>query len=133
MRMSFDIKGISFVLVRVGVAMVLLYAGWDKMIGGEMSINTFTMLGMEPYGRHVIGWFETISALLLLTHAWAHFGAVLGFSVMLGALIAHLTVLGFPVQQDNGLSLIMFLGVFLGTAWLQWVRRKQLPLIGEAL
>jgi len=125
-------SGIAFFIVRFGLALILLMAGFDKITGGQMSVETFSALGMEPYGRHIIGWCELICVLLLSTNRWAHFGAGLTFSIMLGALIAHVTVLGFNIQQDQGKALAMFLVVFFGSLWIQWMRRQDLPFVGES-
>jgi len=111
---------------------ILLPMGFQKLLGGEMSQMLFGTLGMEPHGRVLVGLIEMTAALLLLSRHKAA-GALLAVGIMLGAIIAHATVLGVDVGGDGG-RLVMMLGVvLLSSATVLVVRRRELPLVGSTL
>lgn len=111
-------------------AVILGQASYGKLIGNEMSVVVFELLRMGDEGRILIGMIEGVATLLLLTPMLTHWGALLGFGTMLGALIAHITVLGLVVNNDGG-KMIMMLGLVLfSTMSVLFVHRKRLPLIG---
>lgn len=110
-------------------ALILGNASIQKFLGVEMSVYVFKALDIEGT-RLVIGAIEGVAALLLLTKA-PHWGAILGFSTMLGALIAHISVLGLEVHQDHGALSMMMIGTIVSTAIVLWIRRRSLPLIGH--
>jgi len=119
-------------IFRLVAAGILLPVGYHKLVAGEMTTRVFETLGMEPHGRIVIGLVE-MSAALLLVSPYAAIGALLAVGVMLGAIIAHLTVLGVEVGGDGGL-LVIFLGVVLASSSAVLVaRRSELPIVGSTL
>jgi putative oxidoreductase len=65
------------------------------------SVALFEQLGLEPYGRIGIGVLELIAAGLLLIPRWNVFGAVLGDLLMGGALMSHVTTLGFAGDMGS--------------------------------
>jgi hypothetical protein len=106
--------------------------GWGKLAGTVGEIELFTMLGMEPTGRILVGLVELGAAALLLT-PYAANGAVLAISVMLGALIAHSTHLGFDPTAEGGIFVILLFVVLISAHVVVYFRRKELPFIGETL
>ncbi len=66
-----------------------------KLIGAPGAEKLFSQLEMEPVGRILIGLIELLCVLLLLIPHFAIYGAILCLGVMVGAVIAHTTVLGF--------------------------------------
>jgi len=80
-------------IFRLIAAGILLPVAVQKLVGAGPSGLIFEALGMEPHGRIIIGLVELTAALLLLSPQAAT-GALLAIGVMLGAIIAHLTVLG---------------------------------------
>ncbi len=117
--------------LQIIVAAILLPVGIAKFIHSPGAVYVFTELGMEPAGRYIIGICEVLSGLLVLTEAFAAMGAFLGIGVMIGALIAHTTVLGFSVQGDGGKHIPPLLLVLISCCIITWIRRKQLPFIGK--
>ena len=111
-------------LLQFIVAAILGYAGLNKVMSSPMTVDMFTTLGMEPTGRYIIGSLEVIATLLLVTNTLAAVGAMIGISVMLGAIIAHLTVLGASP------SVALLAIVLIGCLTIAYIRRAQLPLIG---
>ena len=114
-------------------AAVIGFAGVTKLLSTEGNVHIFTELGMEPVGRYLIGVLETAAALLLLTRGFAALGALLTIGMMCGATIAHATVLGFSVQGDGGLHILLLVLVWLTATPVLIVRRRTLPLIGRTL
>ena len=100
-------------LPRIAAAIILLQTLYFKFSGAPESVHIFSTLGVEPWGRLASGVAELMAAILLLTTRWNWLGAALAIGIMLGALGAHLTVLGIEVQGDGGLLFALALGVLL--------------------
>ena len=100
-------------LPRFAAALILLQTLYFKFSGAPESVHIFSTLGVEPWGRLASGVAELVAAILLLTTRWNWLGAALAIGIMLGALGAHLTVLGIEVQGDGGLLFALALGVLL--------------------
>jgi len=126
------VKTLGLWALRILAAAILLPVGYQKLIGDEMSVMLFDTLGMEPHGRIIIGVVEIIAALLLLSPLAAT-GALLVVAVMLGAIIAHVTVLGVEVGGDGGRLLAMLATVFVSGTPVLVALRHQLPIIGHTL
>ena len=89
-------------ILRLVAAIILLQTLYFKFTGAKESIFIFSSLGIEPYGRIGSGVVELIAAILILIPRTAWLGALIGFGVMIGALLSHLFVLGIVVQDDGG-------------------------------
>ena len=114
------------------VVAILGPIGWSKLVGSPAEIELFTMLGMEPTGRILIGVIEMGAAALLLT-PYAANGAVLAIAVMMGALIAHSTHLGFDPTAEGGIFVVLLFVVLISANVVVYFRRKELPFIGDTL
>lgn len=94
-----------------------------KFTGAEESVYIFSALGVEPWGRMFAGFAELVSAVLLL-HPKTHWlGAAQGLAIILGAIGAHLTVLGIEVQGDGGFLFSLAIVVALACALCLYLRR----------
>lgn len=82
-------------LFQIGAAVILLLAGFGKLRGAPLDIETFTLLEMEPHGRIIIGICELIAGIGLLHPLSAAYASVLGVGVLTGAGLAHVGPLGF--------------------------------------
>lgn len=120
-------------ILQIVVIAILGPAAYDKFVGGPNSIYVFTELGMEPLGRIIIGIIEATACFLLLTNHTAAVGAVLSVGTMLGAVIAHATYLGIDVNFDEGKHFILLIVVLLSSNIILFMRRKQLPIIGDTM
>jgi putative oxidoreductase len=60
--------------------------------------------------------------------AWA--GATLALGVISGAIVSHLTQLGIEVQGDGGYLFFLAMVVFVTSADVLWMERKNIPVIG---
>ena len=82
-------------VLRIIPAVIVGRAAFMKFAGGEGVIKMFETLEMEPGGRVLIGIIEAICVAILLSPRISGWGAILCLGVMVGAVIAHVSVLGF--------------------------------------
>lgn len=114
-------------------AAIIGFAGTTKFVGTADNVFIFTALGMEPFGRYLIGAIELLAAVMLLSRSFPALGALLTIGTMCGAVIAHVTYLGFGVQGDGGLHILLLVTVWATAGPVLIARRATLPLIGETL
>lgn len=88
--------------LRIAAAVILLQTLYFKFTGHPESVELFSKLGVEPWGRIGTGVIELIAAALLLIPSTVVFGALLGIGLMLGAIASHLLVIGIESQGDGG-------------------------------
>lgn len=98
--MDKNLKIVSWVL-RVALAAGFIAMGaLPKLTGDAMSIELFQKLGAEPAGRYAVGFFELLTAVLLLIPKTGVYGGIVGVGLMLGALGSHIIgPLGFPMTE----------------------------------
>ena len=113
-------------MLRIATAAILFQTLFFKFLGAEESIYIFSTLGMEPWGRYMVGISELICVILLLIPRTVAFGSLLSIGVIAGAIIAHITKLGIEVQGDGGLLFGLAVAVFLCSAVLLWIHRTDL-------
>ncbi len=75
----------------------------------------------------------TAAAILILTPRFTWLGSILAASVMAGAILGHLTILGIEVQGDKGLLFALAVIVFVASAINLVLHRNAIPLIGRRL
>jgi uncharacterized membrane protein YphA (DoxX/SURF4 family) len=92
--------------------------GLDKLGDAPQMVQLFDAVGFGQWFRYFTGAVEVISAALLLVPSLAAVGAALLATTMVGALIAHATILPFSAFKAVAL-LVMVSVVF-------WVRRPEL-------
>lgn len=117
-------------LLRLLVAGILLQTLFFKFTGAPESVWIFSALGAEPWGRIASGVAELIVAALILWPPTTGLGAAGGLGVISGALVAHLTQLGIEIQGDGGLLFYLAVIVFIGSAVLAWLFRRDIPFAG---
>jgi hypothetical protein len=105
-------KIIFIKIAAIIAAIILLQTLYFKFTAQPESVYIFTQLGLEPYGRIGSGIFELITGILLLLPKTRIYGSFLGLGVISGALLSHLFVLGFEVQNDGGALFYLALTVF---------------------
>ncbi len=120
-------------LARLVATAILLQTLYFKFTGAPESVYIFTAVGQEPWGRYGSGVIELIASVLLLVPATVGTGALLALGTMSGAIFFHFTKLGIVVQNDGGLLFALALVVFVCAAFLLWLFRRTLPLIGSHL
>ena len=134
MELSKRMKVLSWVLQAV-VAVILLQTLFFKFTGAPESVYIFSKLGAEPWGRIASGVFELVAAALLLFPRTVVFGALMSLGVISGAIFSHLTKLGIALTEvgDHGELFALALIVFVGSAAVLLMRRRELPFVGAAL
>jgi|TARA_B110000908_G_C9924172_1_gene301015 uncharacterized membrane protein YphA (DoxX/SURF4 family) len=125
-------KYIPFIL-RLIPAVILLQTLFFKFTAAPESVYIFETLGLEPYGRIGSGIAELIAAVLLLIPKTSWAGAGLSLGVISGAIVSHLTQLGIEVQGDGGYLFFLAVIVFVFSAIVLWMHRKEIPVIGSKL
>jgi putative oxidoreductase len=75
-------------------ALAFLGAGGGKLAGGAAMVEVFNNVGLGQWFRYFTGVLEVAGAIGLLISRYAFYAAILLAIVMVGAIIAHLTVLG---------------------------------------
>lgn len=115
-------------IFQIAAAAVMLFAGLSKffMSGPE---QIFLTLGMGLFGMYLIGSLEVISGVLILISRSASSGAIISLGVLIGAIIAHLTVLGLNDPLQGGL----LVAGTLASSVVLYVKRKEVPFIGKTL
>lgn len=134
MELSGRMKVLSWVLQAV-VAVILLQTLFFKFAGAPESVYIFSKLGAEPWGRIASGVFELVAAALLLFPRTVVFGALMSLGVISGAIFSHLTKLGVALTEvgDRGELFALALVVFVGSAAVLFIRRRELPFLGAVL
>jgi len=119
-------------LLRVLAALIMLQTLYFKFTGHPQSIQLFTILGMEPWGRYGTGILELIASVLILVPKSTYIGALLGLGLMSGAIFFHLTQLGIFFDGDP-ILFIYALIVFICCSILLFFQRSQILHIVKAL
>ncbi|MBN8220830.1 MAG: DoxX family protein [Spirochaetes bacterium] len=88
--------------IRIVIAIVLLQTLWFKFRAAPESVAIFTALHAEPWGRIAAGVVELAASVLLFLPRAVIFGAGLTLGTMLGAVLAHIFVIGIAVRGDGG-------------------------------
>ena len=96
-------KKIISLLLQIIAAVILLQTLYFKFTAHPQSVELFTKLGVEPWGRIGTGVIELITSVLLLIPRTKIFGALLGIGLMIGAIFSHLFVIGIETSGDGGL------------------------------
>lgn len=120
---------------RAVVAVILLQTLFFKFTGAEESKYIFTTLmgpELEAVGRIGSGVVELVAAVLLLVPSKAWLGALIALGTISGALFSHLTVLGIEVKGDGGLLFGLAVAVFVLSAVVLLIHRREVPILGQA-
>jgi len=117
--------------LRIIVAIILIQTLGYKFTAHPDSVFIFSQVGLEPYGRIIIGVLELITAFLILIPKTVWLGSLLSLGIISGAIMLHLTRLGIEINSDGGTLFYMALLVFILSFILLWMNRKSVPFIGE--
>ena len=104
--------------VQVVVAGMFLLAGGAKLAGAAAMVALFDAVGVGQWFRYLTGGIEVVSAVALLVPSLAPFGAVALVATMIGAITAHLFVIG----GSPAVPVVLLLG----SLAVAWARRDQL-------
>lgn len=107
------LRKIAYIVARVAAAFIMGQTLYFKFTGSPESMYIFKMVGMEPWGRWLVGILELVAAIMLLIPKTAWAGGLLAVGLMVGAIGMHLTILGIEVMDDKGQLFYYALIVFL--------------------
>lgn len=111
-----NIKKYISIVLRLVAAVILLQTLYFKFTAQPESVELFTKLGVEPWGRIGTGIIELVASILLLFPSTVIIGALLGMGLMGGAILSHLAVMGIESKGDGGqlfmLAIIVLLCCF---------------------
>ncbi len=117
-------------VARVVAAVILLQTLYFKFSAHPDSVAIFSAVGQEPWGRIGSGVVELAASVLLFVPGGTAVGAALAVGVMSGAILFHLTRLGVVVNDDGGSLFALAIVVWVCGAFVLWVHRRTLPVIG---
>lgn len=89
-------------IARLVAAFIMVQTLYFKFTAAPESVEIFTTVGMEPWGRIGVGVMELIASVLILIPAVSWWGALLALGLMGGAIMMHITLLGIEVRGDGG-------------------------------
>lgn len=78
-------------------------AAFAKLTSASDAVALFTLLGVEPWGRFLLGSVELLTVLLLLWPKSAVIGGLIGTALMIGAIGTHLFRIGITYGGDPSL------------------------------
>jgi uncharacterized membrane protein YphA (DoxX/SURF4 family) len=120
-----NIRSIGIWILRLVAAIIMLQTLYFKFTAQPESVQLFTKLGMEPYGRIGTGILELIASILILIPRFTGYGAILGLVLMTGALYFHLTKIGIYFDGDPLLFIYASI-TFVCCAVLIYINKDQL-------
>ena len=91
------------------------------------TVEVFRQLGMGAFGYKLIGFLELIACVLLLIPASVAWGALLAWGLMTGALLAHVTEIGFAGEM--GVLGGMAITVWTLSIFVMYLNRTGLPVL----
>jgi putative oxidoreductase len=111
--------------LRIVAALILLQTLYFKFTGQPESVELFTKLGVEPWGRIGTGIIELITAVLLLVPSTVFAGAFLGSGLMAGAILSHLAVIGIESKGDGGQLFLLAITVMICCVLILFLHKAQ--------
>lgn len=92
--MNERVKHYGLLLIRILLALAFVAAGSAKLAGVEMMVVTYNTIGIGQWFRYLTGALEVGSAILLFVPGKQAWGAALLVCTMIGAVFAHVFILG---------------------------------------
>ncbi|WP_284166061.1 DoxX family protein [Frigidibacter sp. SD6-1] len=92
--MSSNVQKYGLLAIKALLTLAFVAAGGAKLAGAEMMEQTFEAVGIGQWFRYATGVIEIGGAALLWVRGREVFGAGLLLCTMVGAVLAHLLILG---------------------------------------
>lgn len=89
-------------LFQIAAAGLLFLVAFEKLRGSPATVEIFTKLRLEPWGRYSAAVTEVLVGLCLVLPWLVWAGSIMGISLALGALFFHGALLGIEVGGDGG-------------------------------
>jgi hypothetical protein len=111
-------------IAQFAAAGILGMAGVMKWISAPDSIRLFEELGVEPWGRYLMGTAEVVTTLLLLVPRTAVWGGTAAMALMAGAIGVHVFRIGIVYNGDASLFMMAMTAFIAGlVVWI--IRRRE--------
>lgn len=120
-----NLSKISSWILRIVAAAILLQTLYFKFTAHPESVELFSKLGVEPWGRIGTGVLELITGILLLIPTMAFIGGFLGMGLMFGAIASHLFVIGIESKGDGGQLFMLAIVVLICSIFIQVIHRNE--------
>lgn len=122
-------RKVGVFVLRIAAAIIMLQTLYFKFTGHPESVYIFSTIGMEPWGRYLVGGLELAASVLLLLPNIYWLGGLLGMGLMAGAIFFHLAFLGIEVRGDGGYLFILAITVFIACLIIFLDRIKEVPIL----
>ena len=113
-------------LLQLIAAAILFQTLFFKFTAAPEAVALFEKLGVEPWGRLVLGGIELLVGIALLVPRTALLGALAAAGLMVGAIASHLLILGIEVGGDGGSLFAMACITLVAALGVIWLRRGRL-------
>ena len=118
-------------ICQVIAALIMVQTLFFKFTAAEESVEIFTRIGMEPWGRIGVGVMELIASVLICIPSTIWMGAFLAVGLMAGALFFHLAILGISVRGDGGHLFVLALTTLVAALIVLFIRKSEIPYINK--
>ena len=122
-------KNIISWIAQLSVAGILASTLGHKLSGADFTVELFGELGMGLFGVRLIGFLELMACVLLLIPSSIIWGALLSWGLMSGAIMAHVTKLGF--EGERGEIAVMAITAWLLSLLIMYLRKDQVSFIAN--
>lgn len=85
-------------------SLIFLQAAYFKFTGSPGAVYVYSLLGLDPLGRYLVGSLNILAAVSLLIPMTALYGAALAIITVVPGIIIKAFRVGFVVEDDKGLS-----------------------------
>lgn len=119
--MNPTVKKWGLLFIRAFLTLAFLGAGFAKLSGQAMMIDTFETIGVGQWFRYLTGVIEVAGGVGLWIKGFEGWSAAVLVATMVGAVLAHIFVLGPPMTPA------MFLGLL--SLFVLWAHRHQVPIV----
>jgi uncharacterized membrane protein YphA (DoxX/SURF4 family) len=103
-------------VAQLAAAGILGMAAFMKLTSQADSIALFQAIGVEPWGRYLVGSAEVIAVAMLLQPRTARHGGLMAIVLMLGAITTHLFRIGITYGGDPSLFIMAVVVLLCGSA-----------------
>ena len=115
---------IALLIINILLTVAFVAAGAAKLIGAPMMVESYEVIGLGQWFRYLTGIIEVGGAVLLWIPRRQAWGAALLGATMVGAVLAHLVVLGMSTVAPS-----IVLGLL--CAFALWSYRKDFPVLSR--
>lgn len=92
---------LAILLLRVGLGLVFVFHGWQKLQNMEQTIGFFATIGISAFWTYVAAWAEFVGGLLLIVGLFVRYaGIVLAIVMAVAVLVVHLKN-GYSLQNGG--------------------------------